>query len=824
MPLAAGDRLGPYEILAAIGAGGMGEVYRASDPKLKRDVALKVLPEAFARDPDRMARFQREAEVLASLNHPNIAHIYGVEDRALVMELVGGESPKGPMPFDDAWKIALQIADALEYAHEKGVIHRDLKRANVKVTPDGVVKLLDFGLAKAYSESPDSAAADPENSPTITLGGTVAGAIIGTAAYMAPEQARGKKVDKRADIWAWGVVLCELLTGERLFQGDEAADTLAQVLTKEPKLDRVPARARKLLGRCLEKDPKGRLRDIGEARYLIEEPIPTASTPRFGKAGWIAAACFAIAAAIVGFLHFRKTPTDPLVIRTMILPPDNTLFDFRTTGPMAISPDGRRIVFSAKTLDNKDQLWVRALDVLTAQPLAGTEGAKWPFWSPDSRSLGFFADRKLKRIDIAGGPALTLADAPNPRGGSWSKDGVIVFSPVNTGPLERVSANSGAISPATSLGTGQGSHRFPWFLPDGRHFLFEGQGTPALATSEIMLASLDSNQTKSLLRADSNAIYSGGYLLFLKGNTLMAQAFDLRQIALSAEAVPIAEQVETILIGGRTAAFSASQTGLLAYQTGEEGGRRTLTWFDRSGKLERTVGEPGNIAQIELSPDGKFVATWIEANNNDIWIYDLARGVRTRFTFDPADDRTPVWSPDGRTIVFGSQRKGPADVYRKSADGSGSEELLYEDNSNKAPLSWSPDGKFLLYFADHTKGRSLFILPMTGPLKPIPFVRTASPAWGKFSPDGKWVAYTSDESGRAEIYVAPFPGPGGKRQVSPGGGIYPRWRKDGKEIFYVALDQRLMAAEITAESSRLEVGQVRPLFGPIDVGLNYIYD
>src|SRR5215469_6840237 len=471
MAFAPGTRLGPYEILAPIGAGGMGEVYRARDTKLKRDVALKVLPEAFASDPERLTRFQREAEVLASLNHPNIAAIYGVEEGALVMELVEGTSPTGPMPFDEAWKTALQIADALEYAHERGVIHRDLKPANVKVTPEGLVKLLDFGLAKAFGETQDAAGSDPITSPTLTLGATVAGTIMGTAAYMAPEQAKGKRVDKRADIWSWGVVLYELLTGERLFQGDEAADTLAQVITKQPDLERVPAKTRLLLSECLQKDPKLRLRDIGDAKRLVSEDILVPTGTRINLWAWIVAAVAILIAAVVGLVHLREKPHVSEVVRFQIPPPGKGDFGYNS---IALSPDGKRLTFAAQVPGGATQLWVRSLNSLDAKPLAGTDNPLGPpFWSPDSRYIAFATAGKLKKVEASGGPVQTICDRGGDvlLGGAWSRGGVIVFG--TSQGLVRVPEGGGMLSPLTTIDKSrEPRHYAPTFLPDGRHFLY----------------------------------------------------------------------------------------------------------------------------------------------------------------------------------------------------------------------------------------------------------------------------------------------------------------------------------------------------------------
>ena len=565
--IAPGTRVGPYEITATLGAGGMGEVYRARDARLNRDVAIKILPAAFANDPTRMARFEREAQVLAALNHPNIAAIYGIEEGALVMELVEGETlaeriALGPIPLDETLALARQIAGGLEAAHEKAIVHRDLKPANIKITPDGKVKILDFGLAKAF-ESESATSVGLTNSPTLTLEATRTGMILGTAGYMAPEQARGRPVDKRADIWAFGVIVYEMLTGKELFQGETVSDTLAAVLKEGPDWNRAPVRLRRLLRSCLEKDPACRLRDIGDVWKLLEEEAPAVMPVRNrSRFSWVAAAAAGAAALALGFVHFRERAEEPRTIRFSIALPEK---DSSLPNMQTVSPDGRQITFVVPG-GNKGDLWVRDLDSLTARQLTGTEGARFPFWSPDSRQIAFVAGGKLKKISAAGGPALSLADAVPVTGGSWSKDDIIVFGSSANG-LWRVPAGGGNATPITTTEESSGEmHRFPWFLPDGQHFLYTAVN-PNPEKSAAYVGGLNSNARHQVLKASSNAVYaSPGYLLFVRDQTLMALPFDAVRLRASGDPVPIAENIDSTVTG--RSEFSVSQNGVLAYTPG----------------------------------------------------------------------------------------------------------------------------------------------------------------------------------------------------------------------------------------------------------------
>jgi serine/threonine protein kinase len=823
MDLKSGEKLGPYEILSQIGAGGMGQVWKARDTRLDRVVAIKTSAAKFSE------RFETEARAVAALNHPNICTLHDVGPDYLVMEYVEGPEIKGPMPLDQALTYAIQLASALEAAHRKGITHRDLKPANILVTKAGI-KVLDFGLAK-FEQSKAVAAAD-EALTRAAL--TQEGSILGTMQYMAPEQLQGKAIDTRADMFSFGCVLYEMITGKRAFDGANSASVIAAILERPaPSVSAVaPASLDRVLKRCLEKDADRRWQSAGDLKLELEWIASgggtVATAPLRSRRGiglGTLAGVLALLLAGLAFVHFRpKAPVETPIVRFSIEPPEKTSF---APTPPALSPDGRKLVFSAQSADGKTQLWLRSLDSLTAQPLAGTDNGQAPFWSPDNKSIGFFADGKLMRIDVAGGPVLTLADAPATRGGTWNADGVIVFSPASTQPLRKVLSSGGASSPMTKLDRQETSARWPWFLPDGRHLLFLGVANGARHGS-IHIGSLDSPGVQTLTEADSGAVYTEGHLLFLRGATLMAQPFDLKALTLTGDAAPVAEQVQS---STQYAAFSVSNHGELVYAAGTAAGQQ-IAWFGRSGKRVGSLGEPADVVRPFLSPDQNSLAvsiTDLSSNNSDIWIYDVARNLSTRFTFDPAAELNAIWSPDSGTIVFDSSRKGAADLYRKKSNGAGSEELLYADSVSKLPTSWSRDGKFLLYYTvnDPKTGFDLWVLPdplgPAGASKPYPFLRTQfNELDGQFSPDGKWVAYHSDESGRYEIYVSPFPGPGGKRQISTGGGRYARWRSDGKEIFYMTAAGRLTAAEVTEKGDTLEVGAITPLFGAFQTGSGYL--
>jgi Tol biopolymer transport system component len=803
----------------------MGEVYRARDSKLGRDVAIKVLPEAFAQDDERMARFEREAKLLATLNHPNIASIYGVEESgsadALVMELAEGPTladrlRSGPIPLHEALPIAGQIAIALEYAHERGVVHRDLKPANIKISREDTVKILDFGLAKAVIF--ESSATDPADSPTLSQITIESGVLLGTAAYMAPEQAKAKPVDRRADIWAFGCVLYEVLTAKKAFPGDTVAETLAAVLKNEPDWSQLtsstPAHVRVLLHRCLQKDPKQRLRDIGDARISIEEVLSGAaeSTPGLASKApvslpvtpWALFSVTLLALAALAIVHFRQKPAVPAEpVRFQVTPPDKSILTVGFGTPFALSPDGRHLAIVALGQDARLHLFIRDLDSLIARPVPGAEGAlRDIFWSPDGRSLAFFEGNNLERIDISGAArAQVICPTGTLDGGTWNRDGLILFGS-NDG-LMKVSAAGGAPSLLIKARRSQGESGLasPFFLPDGRHFFYSGQ---VGSGSQTYVGSLDAAEEKQLpnpLVASSKVVYAPPSgpgptrILFLRPDqTLMAQGFDPSRAELEGDPAVVAQGVTD---------FTASSNGVLAYSQGHVIPMQ-LTWFNRQGKVLGTVGEPGIIPLPALSPDGATVAVprLNETGGIDLWLYNLARGTRSRFTFDKKENYCPVWSPDGSRIVFASTQDGSAAIYQKTVNGMGGEERLEISPPDFfCPRDWSRDGRNIVeeVFGSTT---SIWQLPLSpgqagSTRKSIPYLNDgANETNARLSPNSEWIAYDSHETGRDEVFVQTFPRPGGKWQVSTSGGTRPVWSRDGNELYFIDQDWAMNAVAV----------------------------
>jgi Tol biopolymer transport system component len=839
MTLAPGARLGPYRIEASLGAGGMGEVYRARDPRLDRTVAIKVLPADLAADSKRRQRLEREARAISSLNHPHICTLHDVGEQDgtlfLVMEHLEGETlsdrlAKAPMSVDQALRFAVELTSALGRAHRSGIVHRDLKPGNVMLTPSGV-KLLDFGLAKRKPSVP-TALEDPD-AATRTRPLTRSGAVLGTFRYMAPEQLEGKEVDPRTDLFAFGVVLFEALTGRRAFQGTSQAQLIADILRADPVpvsslRPQVPPALDRLVRKCLAKDPDDRwqtardledeLRWISETRGLSPD-APRARVRLAGLTGWIVAALVAIAVTAIAFLG--RSPHSIRVVRSLIAAPEGgrLLSSSGDEGGLALSPDGNALAFVVRVPGAPDRLWLRSLDSLTARSLPGTDGAHNPFWSPDGTALGFFAGGHLKRVAVGGGEPVTVCRAASARGGSWSPDDVILFAPEYTrSPILRVAATGGDPSLATRLDPAHPgeTHRWPWFLPDGRRFLYvvirSLSGSASALESEIRVGSLGGGDGATLLRAASNAAYASDHLLFVRNTALTAQRFDARTLELSGEAFPVAEPVPSEAGRG---AFAVSQSGLLVYEEGRPSGGR-LTWLDRDGRSLRRVGEPADYSNLGLSPDGRRVAVRARdaTGNYDIWQIDFASGVPSRLTFDKAFDGSAVWSPDGTRIAFDSNRGGQTlNLYVKSSSGAGEEALLLESPQGKTPTDWSKDGRLLVYTRrPAATNLDVCLLALAGGIPSCPLQTEASETHGQLSPDAKLLAYASDASGAYEVSVVSLPGAGGRWQVSSGGGMHPRWRADGRELFFIGPGGRLMAAQLGSDGQALRVEALRPLF------------
>lgn len=839
MSFAPGSRLGPYEVTAPLGVGGMGEVYRAVDSNLKRQVALKVLPAALASDPDRLARLQREAEVLASLNHPNIAAIFGLERGngalALVMELVDGPTladriGQGAIPLDEALPLARQIAAALEAAHERGIVHRDLKPANIKIRPDGTVKLLDFGLAKAMEHVQPAVIGDPETIDPRTITSpammTAAGVILGTAAYMSPEQARGKSADTRSDIWAFGVVLAEMTTGRRPFEGETISDTIAAVLTREPDLEAVPPAVRRLVRLCLAKDPRARLRHIGDALAVVDDP-PTTHAPARARRWWPWAAALAVTAVtgVAGtWLARSPRPVSDEVTSFNVDPPSGAAFNYTYTAT-AISPDGRQVAFRVATATEAPALWLRRLDTIEGRRIAGSEFADFPFWSPDGRAIAYFSAGKLERVDVGGGTPIVLCDASDGdstvTGGSWNRDGVILLGAPQG--LFRVSASGGVpalIAPvdARSGETGYGS---PQFLPDADRFVFFVRSED-LARAGYYVSSLSHPDRKTLLLATSTkAIFvanengDSSYLLYLQHRTLLARRIDRRTLALSGDPVPLASNVALFPPGFHASFWSSSSGTLLAYRT-EASDKPRLTWVNRDGTRQPETGTDDFYTHVRVAPDGARAAMELAdgTGNVDIWTWDFARRLKTRQTFDARPDRAPTWAPNGRDIAFSSQRSGVWQIFRKDVTSGRPEEPLTTGAGDKIVPDWGRDGRYLVFEQiGATTAEDIWAMRLEGDRRPFPVVQTpavdANPA---LSPDGQWLAYETSQSGRPEVIVMRFPVSAGEAtaaaprwQVSTQGGSRPRWSGDGRTVFYVSLDdRRIMRADVRMTAGGFE--------------------
>jgi Tol biopolymer transport system component/tRNA A-37 threonylcarbamoyl transferase component Bud32 len=856
LTLAAGTKLGPYEIVAPVGAGGMGEVYRARDTRLDRTVAVKVLPPHLSEDAEHRRRFEREAKMISALSHPHICalHDVGHQDGTdyLVMEYVEGETlserlVKGPLPTEQVLRYGVEIADALDKAHRQGIVHRDLKPGNVMLTRSGV-KLLDFGLAKMreLEEAPAGVSVSllatrtsADRSPL-----TEKGTILGTFQYMAPEQLEGKEADARSDLFAFGAVLYEMATGQKAFTGKTQASLIGAILhTEPPPISSVQPLAPQPLDRvvktCLAKDPEDRwqtahdvklqLRAIAEAGS--QAGVTPAAVPIRPRARvqilWLTNAATFAAAILLGLALFRAGRNGPpRVVVSSIDVPEKTSIAFDSGAPL-ISPDGRKLALVLSVGGGRTAVWLRSLDGSAARLLAGTEGAVYPFWSPDSRHLAFFADGKLRKVNVeSGGPADTIADAPLGRGGTWNREGDIVFAPDTGGTLFRVSSSGGATAPVTTQDekTGEISHRYPSFLPDGRHFVYEVQVGGGGSQYKHFVGSLDSKPASRLpFASESNVVYSPpGYLLFVQQGNLRAQPFDVRSLRPIGESFAVADVVQVSSIVG-FGSFSVSEDGLLAYVGGAAARFSRLVWTDRAGKELETVGTPAVHWDPRLSHDGKRLAFAIEDSrgNSDIWIYDVARRISTRFTFDPDADLAPVWSPDDGRIVFTAYRRGPGDLFQKISTGSGAEDLLLASPHRKIATDFSPDGRLLAYHTNMPKTSwNTFLLALSD-RKPSAYLDGPFPELAAgFSPDGRWIAYVSAESGVGEVYVQSFPKGSGKWQISSGGGAMPIWRQDGRELFFLASDGKLMAVGVksgaTFEAERPESlfsGSVRNFVG-----------
>ena len=842
MTLAAGTRLGPYEIVAPIGAGGMGEVYKARDTRLERTVAIKVLPQHLSSSPEIRQRFEREAKTISQLSHSNICALYDVGNadgvEYLVMELLEGETlsdrlARGALPLEQTLRYGTQIADALDKAHRQGIVHRDLKPGNVMITKSGV-KLLDFGLAKAMAPPVQSAVTSlPTALGSMPNNLTQEGTILGTFQYMAPEQLEGREADGRTDIFSFGCVLYEMATGKKAFSGATQASLISSIMKDEPApisavAPMTPPALERVVRRCLAKDPEDRWQNAGdlgsELKWIAEggsqsgiaAPVSPGRRGRASWKPWAAALVLAVAGFAAGNL-FRRSPEAEVFRLSVELPSQLDLE--RNNASLALSPDGTTLALAATGADGRRLIWVRRMDGFGVQPLAGTDDAMIPFWSPDGRSIGFFAERKLKRVPAAGGVVQTICEAADGRGASWSVDDVIAFAPAPFGGLWKVPATGGAPAPLTRTDKPGATHRLPWFLPDGKRLLyFSGtQTSDQDKQSNIEVLDLASGKSTLVAKENSEGRYAEpGYLLFVREGNLMAQRLDA-SLKTTGGAIPIAEGVlfQPFRWFGN---YTVSRTGRLVFQGSGAVRRSQLTWFDVDGKELGRVGEPANFFSVALSPDAQRAAmTYVAGQAGtkpEAWLYDLSRGVGARFSFGEQGSNFPIWSRDGREIAFGDPGGG---VSVKSADGTSAPRSIWPAKTNVWPLSWSPDGKLMLLRVQDPKsgGVDLWVLPLDGEGKAHPLVATDPDEFinGSISPDGKWLQYISNESGRREVYVVPFPALGEKRQVSTAGATTGRWLGDKAIVYSQPPDGKLFAVDLEASGGSLQVGAPRPIFG-----------
>jgi serine/threonine protein kinase/Tol biopolymer transport system component len=839
-----GETLAHYQVVSMLGAGGMGEVYKAQDTKLRREVALKLLPGNLAGDEERFARFQREAHLLASLHHPNIASIFGLEETEgrhfLVMELAEGEDlsqriEKGPISEDEVLDIARQIASGLEEAHEKGIVHRDLKPANIKLGSDGKVKILDFGLARAFAGETASEE-NQQNSPTITAAATQGGVILGTAAYMSPEQARGKTVDRRADIWAFGVVLFEMLTGKRMFEGETISDTLAAVLRAEIQWSDLPGGTshgmRRLLERCLERDPLRRLRDVGEARIFLEDGARDSSilsmsssvVPEAGPAagaqrlpGWLTWAVMALV-AVVGVVFGWQVlgrSEQPRLLNTTLPHPPATVFHLLSgrPGPAALSPDGTMVAFCARDESGTVRVYLRRLDSPDATAVSGTEGAAYPFWSPDSRFIGFQADDKLKKVAVAGGPPVTLCTSTNMKGGTWNESGDILFAPDHRSGIHRVAATGGDPVQLTQIPEGgeENSHRHPRFLPDGKQFLFLARlSNPTEGEHRVYLGSLDGREPEVVTGSQVAAEYTAGHLLTAREGILLATPFDFRSGALGENGVPLVEDILIVSSGAACGNFSPTLDGMLVYQTSSGGAERSLQWAGPTGSQRGSLGDPGDMYRPRVSPDGKQAVVELtdpELDTTDLWLVDLETGLRSRFTFYPGDESNAVWTPDGREILYTAQKDSLNRIMVQPVEGTGSAAAIYEGTRPNALTCVSPDGKSAM-LAEETPETDwdIFSLSLeTGEKVPV-VVEDEGQAGGVISPDGRWLAYLSQTTASIEIIVRPMSGGARRWQIDRAGGVYPFWSPDGSSLLYLEFSGEVTRVPVDGSGATFRAG------------------